>query len=69
MKLSNTGYVTIQKQSLLGMVSTIGVPSSKTRSRADGEIEAEFFCIRRADNCETIWAIRSELKNEAYTTS
>lgn len=45
MRVSSTGYVTIQKQSLLGMVSTLGVPTGKTRSRTDGEVEAEFLCI------------------------
>lgn len=55
------GYVTIQKQSLLDTFTVIGVPSGKTRQREDGEVEAEFICIRRSDNCETIWATRSEI--------
>lgn len=55
------GYVTIQKQSLLGMVSILGVPNGKTRVLSNGEIEAEFICIRKADNCETIWAVRSDI--------
>lgn len=55
------GYVTIQKQSLLGMASTIGVANGKTRILPSGGVEAEFVCIRKKDNCETIWANRKEI--------
>ena len=57
------GYVTIQKQSLLGLVSTIGVPNGKTRVLPSGAIEAEFICIRRQDNCDTIWAAIDQLEH------
>lgn len=55
------GYVTIQKQSILGMVSILGVPSGKKRVLQSGKVEAEFICIRKADNCETVWATQKEL--------
>lgn len=62
MKISNSGYVTIEiQQSLLDTSTILGVPSGKTRQRTDGEIEAEFLCIRRADNCETIWATKEQI--------
>lgn len=61
MRVSSTGYVTIQKQSLLGMVSTLGVPTGKTRSRTDGEVEAEFLCINPGSDCSTIWAVKSDI--------
>ena len=57
------GYVTIQKQSLLGMVSILGVPNGETRILPSGETEAEFICIRRSDNCETIWATIDQLEH------
>lgn len=61
MRVSNTGYVTIQKQSLLGMVSTLGVPTGKTRVLPGGETEAEFICINPGSECSTIWATKDML--------
>ena len=68
MKVSSTAYVTIEiQQSLLGMARIIGIPSGQVRTRADGEIEAEFLCISPGSNCEKIWATKSQIVIPANT--
>ena len=56
-------YVEILQQGgdLFPMARIVGSPTGKTRIKADGTIEAEFFCIRKADNCETVWASKNEI--------
>lgn len=60
MQISSTGYVNIQHD-LLGLVKIIGVATGQKRTRADGEIEAEFLCINPGSNCEKVWAVKSQL--------
>lgn len=62
MKISNTGYVTIEiQQSLLEMVRVKCVPTGETRTKPNGEIEAKFFCIEPGTNQGEIWATKSQL--------
>lgn len=62
MKISNSGYVTIEiQQSLLDILRVHGVPSGKTRQRTDGEIEAEFMVISPKSNYSTIWATKDQI--------
>lgn len=63
MKISNSGYVTIEiQQSLLEMVRIKCVPTGETRLKGNGEVEAKFFCIEPRTNKSEIWAVRGMLK-------
>lgn len=62
MKISNTGYVTIEiQQSLLEMARIKCVASGKVRTRANGEIEAEGICIEPRSNCEKVWFTKDQI--------
>jgi len=57
-----TGYVHLkQPESLLQLANQIGVPSGKTRIRADGEIEAQFFPLNRGDYVGPTWLTRDQI--------
>ena len=67
MKISNTGYVTIQitdqsEQPILGMVRVIGIATGQTRLSDSGITEAEFLCISK--NCyeQRIWANQTQIE-------
>lgn len=65
MKVSNTGYVTIEiQQSILGLVRVKCVPTGQTRVNGN-EIEAEGICISPGSNCEKVWFTKNMIVNEA----
>lgn len=56
------GYVTVKiQQSLLEVVRVKCAPTGQTRIRADGKIEARFFCIEPGTNIGEIWAAKEDL--------
>jgi len=62
MKIASERYVTIKQQSLLGMVTVLGVATGQTRLSESGITEAEFLCISK--NCveSKIWAKQSQIE-------
>lgn len=63
-KLSDTGYVhtTIKEPGqLLGLVTAKCVPTGKTRTAGDGDIEAEFFLISTNHPARLLWLRREEI--------
>jgi hypothetical protein len=64
MRISYTKYVHIkipQPGSLFQLVEAKCIPTGKTRTREDGEIEALFFLISTNHPERYVWATRNEI--------
>ena len=55
------GYV---KLNLLRLDGIIGIPSGKTRTTPNGEIEAEFLCLSPGTNTTTVWATKKDINTQ-----
>lgn len=61
-KISNSGYVTTHKQlDLLRILEVQCVPTGKTRTRPNGEVEAQFLQISGHGTERYLWLQREDI--------